>query len=1039
MAIDKSLHSRLTRYFSAGFVDGLSNTGTLTEVIRRLNALENVLRAFLPLYVSQDETMLTRSGGQLRPGTFLFADVSGFTALSEGLQMVGGGSGAEVLTGVINEYFARMLEILAKSDGQMLKFAGDALLAFFPETNDNDTIKAVRTGLRMQRAMREFQPIRVKDLVDLLGEDSGYALTMSIGISQGKLFEAIIGNQVQREHLVQGDLPGRAMDAEAVGTRDDVIVDESARQRCAGTFEMTDLGGGFYQVIDNLGDQLDDYEFRVVNRRRGNPAALFDFETDSLMDSLREQLDRVDKVAPFIPPAVLHDLIASGDALKLQSQNRLVVTMFINIDGLTALLEDWGESHLGQIISIIDRAYAVMQHVVSTRGGSITRTDPYQRGVKVLVTFGAPIAHTDDPQRAVDTALELKRQIDLLNRRLSEELPTDLRRDRYLWHRIGITLGPVFAGEVGWRARREYTVMGDDVNLSARLMSRAAEWQILISQHVWERVNSLFETEPSETLQLKGKSKPIQAFTVKRYIKRNINIPSLSETPFVGQESVLQTMSKLMMIARRIQLKQVAALVGDAGLGKTRIAKEVFEVAAAQNFQVAWMTCALRSDRKTTWAALITQLLHLDTDDPLDMQRRRLHARLEEMGLARLESVFADLLLDTPLAFDQPSDRARGAAQPRLAAGARDVFQIQGLNEQKPPEKTGIFDLAQRRLETAETESEVDRSAIWKRLERRTSLNEAIVEFLKVFTRKQPSFIVIDDLHRENAQALQILEAILNERDFMSLVILLTVEPGMTLDERIQQIPISDLPEMETTLLALGVLRTEELGARLRRLIWSRTNGRPLFIEGLLHVLMDNGDIERDEDSAELSMDANIDALPDDARKLIISRVDQLRPKAQAALRAAAVFGEDFTEEALMALSGVANSLEMGEILHDLTRAELLEVGINRLYAFRHGLTQYAVYETMPRLLRQKLHAAAADYLLNQPDWERQPLNVAHHWLRSGKVTRVLEFVTQAGEKAEQAGNIEQAIELFAYAQQINPSDKMLQTRLEQLRSESGE
>lgn len=1040
MMIDRALYLRLGRYLPADILDKLADANVLTDVLRRLNAVENVVRAFVPLYVSQDERMLTQIGGQMRPGTFLFADVSGFTALSERLQAISGSNGAEILTTVINDYFAAMLDILSKSDGQLLKFAGDALLAFFPEANEDDAVKAVRTGLRMQRAMSRFQPIENKDLVELLGQDHAYALKMSIGISRGKLFEAIIGNHVQRDHFVQGELPSRAMRAEALGEHDDVIIDTPTRAALGDVFQVSPLDDGFYEMLDTLGDQLDDYEFRLVSRRRGNPTALFDFDTDSLLASLTEQVDRVEKVAPFVPPAVLHELLSSGDELKLQSQNRLVVTMFIHVSGFAQLLDAWGDSHLPLVVSMMDRYYSLLHHVISTRGGSITRSDPYQLGVKLLITFGAPIAHTDDPQRAVDAALELRRQLALFNERIREELPAELRRDQLIEQRAGITLGSVFAGEVGWRSRREYTVMGDDVNLSARLMAHAAMGQILLSSRVWERVNTLFDTEPTEPLHLRGKSKTVQAFAVKGYSRQGVSLPSVSETPFVGQEYLLQTMSKSLLIARRIQQKQVVALLGDAGLGKTRIAKEMYQLAAAQGFQCAWTTCALKSERKTTWSSLVAQLMQIDPSVPA--HRQQFHARLAELGIGHLESVLTDLVFDTSTPLEKHTEstwRAQSGETPRSPIDTQDLFQIQQrLDEPQRQSKTGLFDLAARRVQANEQtqDSTASTNAIWGQLERRTSLTEAVVELLKAYTRDRATFIVIDDFHRENPQAQPILERLLGERGFMSLVVLVTSETAADLDPRIQQLPVSDLSEQETYLMALGVLHVDEIGERLRQVLWSRTNGRPIFIEGLLNVLMDSGAIEHSSDVAELHPNADVDALPDDARKLIVSRVDRLRPEAQGVLRAAAVLAESFTEEALMYVSDITNQTDLSAALHDLTRAELIEVGANRLYHFRHGMTQRAVYEMMPRLVRQKLHSAAADYLTQQPNWQQQPLTVAHHWLRGGKPTRAIELVTMMAEETERRGDFEQAVELYTYAQQINPSDKSLQLALDRLQGE---
>ncbi len=137
MSINADLHDRLSRYLSGDLLSQMPDPQALTAAIRRLNSLHQAVSSFLPQYIAENETLYHQDYGDLRPGTFMFADVSGFTALSEKLQREGGSEGIEILTEVINDFFARMLEILAKSNGQLLKFAGDALLIFFPGDGRN--------------------------------------------------------------------------------------------------------------------------------------------------------------------------------------------------------------------------------------------------------------------------------------------------------------------------------------------------------------------------------------------------------------------------------------------------------------------------------------------------------------------------------------------------------------------------------------------------------------------------------------------------------------------------------------------------------------------------------------------------------------------------------------------------------------------------------------------------------------------------------------------------------------------------------------
>src|SRR5215211_7163943 len=137
MPLDASFHEDLTRFIPAPLLERLpDDVGAITETLQHLGSLYKALTSFLPQYIAEDEITRSPDYRALREGTFMFADVSGFTALSERLTEDNTGDGAEVLTIIMNDYFAEMLEILAKSDGQLLKFAGDALLVFFPSYDD---------------------------------------------------------------------------------------------------------------------------------------------------------------------------------------------------------------------------------------------------------------------------------------------------------------------------------------------------------------------------------------------------------------------------------------------------------------------------------------------------------------------------------------------------------------------------------------------------------------------------------------------------------------------------------------------------------------------------------------------------------------------------------------------------------------------------------------------------------------------------------------------------------------------------------------
>ncbi len=990
--LDPSFRASLSRYLDTELIDNLHERRAYNKAGRHLNTLQVNLSSYLPKYIANEEDILTIEYSDLRRGTFMFADVSGFTALSEKLERATGSiEGAEIMTQIINEFFSTMLEILAKSDGQMLKFAGDALLTFFPVTESEATedpettvaAKAIRTGLRMQRSMRErFQPIQHPLLVEFFGVDHQIELSMSIGIARGRLFEALVGNSSQRDHMIMGKLPGQADAAEAAGVRDDVIIapELGAVFQDEFTLQPAPADPNFYQVVDDLGEELSDFELTsIVSRRRSSMVSgLVGLEDDTdPIEELRQLVARVDKFARFVAPEVVNKLAIEGD--RVEPQNRPATVIFGYFRGIADMLEDWGEGELERITHILNRFYATMQQVIAAYGGSLTRSDPYRDGCKLLITFGAPIAHPDDPFRAVATCLEMQHQLQHFNEALDSELPPNLRRDTYIEMRMGITHGQAFAGEVGWKQRREYTVMGDDVNLAARLMGKSSTNDIWISERVYNRVERFFYIDALEPMLMKGKSEPIQAYAVTGWKGSSTDISRTSNTRFVGRDTLLLTLDFALEQARANRVRTIA-FVGFVGIGKTRIAKQFLQKAQEKGFRTAWATAHPMDTATVTWEVILSQLLNIDADAPLEEREAALRQTLDELGLSKLEPAVNELLFG--------EERLHGGNHPRHT--------------------TGEFE--------AHLSSE---------------MNDAIVQVLQAIVKQTPTLLVLDDIDRGHLASINVLRQLMKQTKRGKLIVMLAYEPGFVLD--VNQTAIEDLNEEETFRLATEILHVPELGSRLCAALWKQTHGRPLFIEAMLQKWQEENLISLDHGVAELQPNTHPYLLPDYIRNLIISGFDQLPLEYQVMLQAASVLtalAPAMTAEMLVKVSGHKQPDRAQKAIQGLLTSKILAAGQGEEIYLNYGLVQQAVYESLTRMQRQRMHGSAATYLQNLPDAETYFNIIAQHLVKGGKPTRALEMIEGAAETAEQAGDIERAMAYYEEAVALFPNDRTLQTAM---------
>ncbi|HVO71936.1 MAG TPA: AAA family ATPase, partial [Aggregatilineaceae bacterium] len=483
---------------------------------------------------------------------------------------------------------------------------------------------------------------------------------------------------------------------------------------------------------------------------------------------------------------------------------------------------------------------------------------------------------------------------------------------------------------------------------------------------------------------------------------------------------------------------QSFALRGEAGVGKTRTAKQVAQAAEGSGFRVAWANCQLgHSQDQSVWAALIFQLLQLDQARSEPAQRRLLQVRLSQLDLADLDAVFSLLLFGSP-ARPIP-DSSQVEIGPSAVKRVPNIFEL--AQAKTDLTRSGTFGIAKQQLQAAlEASPTPSERPLWQSVQKRISLSDSLVRFLQVFADQTPTLLVVDDLHRGDAASLSILTRVLNEIARARLMILLAYEL-MDGEEDLpvrRKIDVADLDEDETIQMAARVLGVGELGPRLGRLVWDRTKGRPLFVESLLRLLQQDGLVDVAHNRAELAPGPTVEALPDNVREVIMSQIDQLSPDARELLQVASVLGDSSGADTLAALVEGGDEVRLKTLLDELILQEIVELLPDGTYRFRHGLAQATVYESLNRLQRQKLHRAAADVLRQKPDGDRNVLKIAYHLVKGGMPMRGIELVFSAADQAEQDRQIDRAIELYTHALEIFPHDDSVRAQLDRLQNERG-
>ena len=461
-------------------------------------------------------------------GTMVMADLSGFTAISERLAKLGD-EGAERLTTVINSFFERMLKTTSRYGGDTLTFGGDAILLLFQGEQHAD--RGVAAALGMLKQVERAAAVDAGDAKVKIG--------MSVGGHSDTFLLAAAGIQ---ETGVRALFLGRGAELTA----------------------LAEAQAGRGQVAVSA---LTKKQLRVPMRsaRTGDYWRIAEFRASAVPHVHRDERILSDaqaaRLAPFLPPYVDEPSVGSANP-QLTPEHRRVAVAFVNVLGLNDLIERAGsEAALEQLQSYVANLILLSEK----HRGFVVSSDIATTGSKLILTFGAPIAHEYAAANAARFALDLNAWLH------------DAKLD--VEHRIGVNGGHVFAGEVGPAFRRQYTVMGDAVNLAARLMAAAPPGEVYVSRDLLNNAGPFLCGRELPPMKVKGKEQPVAVCVLEEEKRPDHHVPIAART-HRGRSRLFGRLGELALLSERwheaLDHHCSAILVeGDAGVGKTRLVEEV--------------------------------------------------------------------------------------------------------------------------------------------------------------------------------------------------------------------------------------------------------------------------------------------------------------------------------------------------------------------------------------------------------------------------------------------------------------------------------
>lgn len=854
-------------------------------------------------------------------GVLLFADISGFTRLAEKLAP-GGADGAEELTRVVNEWFGRLIERVKSHGGESVKFVGDALLAAWIR----DQEPAAETVCRASRCALEI----LDDLAES-GLEERYNLSLRGGIGAGGLVLARIGGVGDRwEVVVAGEAVAEFTLALAEAPKRTMVLSPRARRWAVDRIVGDGAARGCL-VLKGV------HGAGVVR-----PAVPPSFD-ETWIPLLRAHVSL----------AIREHLRSGLDAWI--SERRTVTVLFFNLCRL-----DW---HAPGAIFKLHRALVSIQESLDTHGAVLDKVSIDEKGTTVMAALGLPSHDVPTPGIvALDLAFSVQDHLEPMGLGCS----------------VGIGTGTVFCGLVGNANRREYTLIGDVVNVAARLMKVLPE--AVICDH-----------ETFQATRNRARFKALEPISVSRDLRRVhpyqvLNLQDDEEestpawNPAFGRAEELDLVDTALL---SVLDGRTSTLLfhGEMGMGKSLLVREMERRAEERGIRILdgagqWL---LRGNAYHPWSTVFCSMMGIRPEDPAEVRIRRLEEYLERW--------------------------------PRLAPMAPLLYPVIHVGERDSTET--------RRLEGA---ARVERT------------HQILVRLLEERALDGPLAVVLEDAQWMDSASWQLAWEV--SQRVRPLLLVVSTRP---LPEPVPK-GFQDLSTSSTTVhtwlrplandailrIVCTRLGIRECPAPVVSWVYKRSGGNPLFAEELVRFLVTSRLLVVEKGEVQSSPDDSLLAsipLPDSLTSIMIARVDRLQPRQILLLKSASVIGGAFDLPTLRRLWAYRPDREkLEDDLRILEKHEYIaRVGTGglALFSFVQNSLPEALYNLMSREDRRVLHRVVAEiYVSDLASAPRRPDAVlAHHWSLAEDHSRAVVHLEKAGDQAIRAGAFREAIDFYRKAQ----------------------
>ncbi|MGK7907332.1 MAG: adenylate/guanylate cyclase domain-containing protein [Synechococcus sp.] len=912
-------------------------------------------------------------------GVTLLADISGFTALTEHYSQTGP-QGVETLTQLLNSTFDLAIATVIDRGGDVVKFAGDALVAVWPldvavqaavkESNASTPLASV------YRAAAVALDIQSRVATQLQQTDFGYSpqISLRIGIDVGEVNWMQVGGVGDRWHCVMAGTTLQRLQQTVKQAAPTQVVLSAEAHAIIGRYSHGHLLQKNHFLLQSL-LALPSNPSRTLPQANPKGRSSISSSNSTSSDRPRNPAEIQSSATHFastqtiLPPAdnsaglaALKSFVHSTVLSRLEAGQSNWLAEFRQVTAVFVHLPNWGRQ---QLLPHLQEIAVGLQRTAKRYEGILAfSTD--DKGTSAFIAFGLPLmAHDNDAERGVQTALGIRQLLQSAGQQWA----------------IGVATGRAFCGSVGNHQRQEYTTIGGAINLAARLMQAAIHYRandyILCDRRTYQATAPLFQFQTHDRILIKGWEEPQPVYSPSNRTETQSSYRPPTHLSIAGRVTEQAQIEAAVQALIGQRQGGVLLLEGEAGIGKSQLLQKLHDRARSCGIQTlrGGGDSIERQVPYRAWRAPISHLLELEGRSPQEKQQHLLQQTSQREDWQPL------LPLLTPiLELDLPDNSVTSTMQGQVRADNTRALLIGLLNDRLTNKLTTIL---------------------------------------------------LDDAHWMDSASWQ-LAASITQR-LPSLLLAIATRPIASLPKSYSSLcsapsslylRLDTLSLQETQQLLCSCLKSDTISDRLLHTIFNKSQGQPLFSEQLALSMEVTGALVRRGPVCDLALNhhkrSQLD-LPNTVRGAIVSRLDLLEPTPQLVLKTASAIGRVFLVDLLQDIYPVQlTHSSMSQSLEDLSAQQLttlVQPAPDLSYQFRHVITQEVAYSLMVFSQRRALHRATAVWFeTNSRAAEGDPSVLAYHWVRAENWAKAIQYLGQAGEQALRNGANAEAVEFLEQA-----------------------